>query len=284
MADVDMPYRAGNNSTVFADDDLTSLSTFSENVSNFLQFPRPSFNRIERANTIILAHNEQVDILHGRIENLRRALENACNHIHSNRAKNEINQLLVEDSLNEAIELRIQPFSTSNEDLNNNANRKFVKAFTFNNYEITTDDELFDCLKNRIAIGDISSFRRRTPLPIATNIDEIIDILKQDVIELKNTSAVALFRAFYTGRNLHFLKMKIRKDRLKLNFHRVVKQNCTISKSWTNKLIAFYLSYKSYAKLMMCNISFDSMYTIRKRIVSLMKKPEVSSWYNALTI
>lgn len=157
-----------------------------------------------------------------------------------------------------------------------------MKAICINPREVTTDVELLDCLKTLRAHGDIGSFRQRRPLPPTATPEQIMTALKEDITELKNTSAATLFRSFYAGRNLHFLKIKIRRERLRINFHRYVKENCKISKSWTNKIIAFYCAYKPYAKLMMCNISFESMYSLRKRILNLMKEPASITWYNAL--
>lgn len=122
-----------SNLAYFAADDISTSpqSSSSSNTSDFIKLPRPKFDKIAHANEIIVEHNRNIDNCLRSRQSFRAALEMAVGHISDRNVVNNIEQLLLDESLFELPEMRIQPFSVKNEDLNINAKRKLVKVRAF---------------------------------------------------------------------------------------------------------------------------------------------------------
>jgi hypothetical protein len=147
---------------------------------------------------------------------------------------------------------------------------------------VTTDEALFDSLKSSIVNGDLFRNRQQNVLDHNATVQELVQILKDDVIDLKNISALSLFRAFYLGRNLSALRCLLRRQRSNVRFHTFVKNQLKISKAWTYRVILLYSTYKRYPKLMLCNMSIESMLRFRRRILEIIKDSAAVAWYNSI--
>ena len=262
-----------SNTAHFANDDLQETESIEDNSS--LIFPRPPISKIDHYNELIKNHNQSIDELYQRLKSFHDGI-NQC--IQFNDFSN-IKSLIDNDLsfVNPTLKIKLYDQSSSKQ-----SGKSLIKLTGLPEVDISDDDQLFKLMKDSLC--DSSIF----PVPYFQSIENksshiILSELKKYVSNMKNTQCQTNFYSYYCGRNLHALKIQLKKEKSSISFHKFVKNEVNLSKSWINRLIVLYTTYKKYPKLMLIRFSVCDLIRLRKRILNVMKTQDAITWYRIIS-